>query len=225
MAHIPQPDDHARPNRDRPSEEQAIATAGDPIAIIMAEMNERGFECLWTETKLTASGEARNKFDDEAKLDFLRKYALTGRKAYSAAYAGVCTTTIDKYKIGDPTFRMAVEESKRYFRDLLKAEMYRRGVEGFEEGVVGGKDRNQIIMIPKYSDRMLELLAKVHLTELQKESATTIIDNSQTNVVANQFDISTMPPEDLAMFKKLVKNQARRIEEAGEKEVNGAKDE
>jgi hypothetical protein len=205
------------PNSIKPDPDTELAKA-DPIDHIMTEMNSRGFDSLWTEKK---TGRHCNthlaEFNDDRKLQFLRKLAVTGRVAYSAACVGVSRYCVYTHKSKDPVFAEACLEAMTYFRDLLEGEMYRRGVEGYEEGVVGGKDRDQVIMIPKYSDRMLELLGRIHMPEMRQQNVkmTGKVESNQNIVVNNSstFDFSNMPPEDLAMVKTLLENQARRKEE------------
>jgi hypothetical protein len=133
--------------------------------------------------------------------------------AYSAAASGISRFTVNAYCRGDPVFNEAVEEARAYFRDLLAGELYRRGVEGFEEEVLGGKNRDKIIKIRKYSDRCLEMISKVHMKELQKHDKGEMKTPEQpATVVNNQFNFNQLNPEDLAMAKKLLENQTKTVE-------------
>lgn len=210
--------DH-RADKFAPDENDALAEA-DPIDAITEAMAERGFSNLWAPTT-----DISVRFDDGAKRAYLRKLAVTGRHAYSAAASGVGRCTVNAHQRKDPIFAAAIEEAKEYFRDLLTAEMYRRGVKGFKQGVVGGKNRNEIIMVPTYSDRMMELLARIHMKELRPVSKTEKIDNSVQNTLVNPtFNIEEMEPEELAIFKQLIQMQQARLnaadESEGEKEIN-----
>ena len=179
----------------------------DPIEGIAEAMQERGFGTLFT-TCPNAT-----KFTDRVKKEFLRVYATTGRMAYSAACVGLSRCLINKTQRNDPVFKAACEEAQAYFCDLLQGEMYRRGVQGYKKQVVGGKDRDQVIELTEYSDRNMELLAKIHMPVLQKKQVEIkgTVDNSQTlNITNTAFDLSSMPPADLAMFKQLLQNQATR---------------
>jgi len=210
--------DHA-PDKFVPEAGTEMAEA-DPLSAIEEQMTARGFATLWTPT--TRLGTI---FDDGAKKAYLRKLATTGRHAYSAAACGVARCTIHAARKRDPIFAAAIEEAKEYFRDMLVGEMYRRGVAGFKQGVVGGKNRNEIIMVPTYSDRMMELLARIHIAELRPTSKTEkIVDNStQNTLVSPQFNIEDMPAEELSVFKTLVEMQAKRhkaLEDKEEKVIN-----
>lgn len=187
-----------------PAESEATK---DPLDIIRQGMADRGFETLWT----SFNGPNRVDFDDNAKLAFLKSYAVTGRMAYSAAASGFSSVTINAHKRMDSVFAAAIEEAKAFFRDSITAELFRRGVEGFEEGVVGGRNKDQVIMVPKYSDKALELLARIHMPELQKESKGEEVKEVKPTVV-NQFNFDKLSPENLELAKKLLENQAQAIE-------------
>ncbi len=203
------------PNRWKPDEEEALAEQ-DPLDKISEEMAGRGFATLWTvKPKTPQSTQVMLQFDDKSKQIYLRKLATTGRHAYSCACAGFCRSTVNTHKRRDPIFAAAIEEALEYFRDLLQGEMIRRGVEGFDEEVIGGRNRDKIFKVKKYSDRMLELLGRIHIPQMNTQrlpstAPQTVVDNSQNMVVNNSFDLETMPADELAVFKQLVENQAKR---------------
>ena len=182
----------------------------DVIDTIAQNMAERGFTSLWGKT----SEWHGVRFDDRAKRDYLIRLATTGLKGQSAAFAGVTARTVQKHSESDDAFCAAVEEALGFFRDLIQNEMYRRGVEGFHEEVLGGKNRDQIFKLKKFSDKQLENLGKIHIKEMQKEAAGTVINNNDTKVINNQFDMENMPPEDLKVYKQLLLNQQARVEDA-----------
>lgn len=192
-----------KPNDFEPTEEQAKALT--PMEVIAANMHDRGFDKLW------ATATRSQLFDDTAKRTFLTQLATSGRIAYSASMAGFTRSVIQAHKAKDEAFKAACEEAMHYFRDLIQGEMYRRGVLGFEEEVLGGKDKNEIFKLKRYSDKQLENLGKIHIKEMQKEASTVINNNSnETTVLSSQFDIAEMPETDMAMLKHLLKNQLER---------------
>ena len=180
-------------------------------------MLERGFSSLWSQPKRKDNV----VFGDREKRIFLIKLATTGRRALAAAHAGVSGTTARKHAQFDPVFAAAIQEATDYFRDILVGEMYRRGVEGYEEDVIGGKQRDQIFKIRKYSDKMLTTLGQIHIKEMQKKEDAIV--HETTKIINNTFDMESMPAEDLAVYKKLLQNQQKRVEdaEADAKAING----
>ena len=199
-------------NKMKPDHEVALAEQ-DPLAIITENMEERGFGIgqLWTESDWSLT-----KFTDPLKREYLRVYATTGRHAFSAATCGLSRSLVSRHRTHDPVFAAACEEAEEYFRDLLKAEMFRRGVTGFKKQVLGGRERNEVIEIVEYSDKAMELLARVHLPAMQKKQIEVkgSVDNSQISVTQNVFDPTTMPPDELKLFKELLLKQAKRQKEA-----------
>lgn len=186
-----------------PNAETTIAKQ-DPLEIISLRMSERGFDSLWTAQPLNTRTTVR--FTDEVKRNFLRMYAVTGRIAYSAVSVGVSTNSIDHQRDSDPVFTQAMKEAALYFSDILHAEMYRRGVEGYDQEVLGGRNRDEIIKIKTYSDRMLELLARKHMPALGKGDGENEVPE-QTTIINNQFNFNNLSADDLATAKKLLENQ------------------
>jgi hypothetical protein len=172
-------------------------------------MLDRGFSSLWSRP----ANEQWVYFGDKEKRKYLIKLATTGRKALAAAHAGTTAATVCRHRNEDKVFAAACEEASAYFHDILLGEMFRRGVEGYEQEVLGGRNKDQIFRIKTYSDKMMDTLGRIHIKELQKnsDSAVTV---APTTIINNQFDMENMPPQDLAMMKHLLQNQQKRIEEA-----------
>lgn len=230
MAYEKKPNPYAIPSKEElaPTDQQ-ILDMDDPMLAIAESMAERGFDSLWTEAAPSGKGRAR-VFTDEVKLRFLRHLATSGRTNFSATACGISVAAVYAARKSDPVFDAAVKECAGYFRDLLVGEMFRRGVTGYEEEVVCGKDRDQVIKVKKYSDRMLEKLAQIHMPELQRKSAAEIkvVKDEEpkqvTQTIINNFDFSSLPAEDLEMYKKLIQNKAARDEGIIEGEVTDARD-
>lgn len=170
-------------------------------------MLERGFSSLWSRP----ANEQNVTFGDKEKRIYLIKLAMTGRKTLAAANAGASAHTVSNHRNKDPVFAAACEEASDYFRDILVGEMYRRGVEGFEQEVLGGRNKDKIFKIKVYSDKMLDTLGRIHIKEMQKANDSAVI--APVTVINNQFDMENMPVEDLAMMKKLLQNQQKRLED------------
>lgn len=229
MAYQKKPNQYAIPSVQElaPTDSQIIAL-DDPILEIAESMAERGFDSLWTEAAPTGTVQIR-VFNDEVKLRFLRHYATSGRLKFSAVACNVSIATVNLARKCDPVFAEAVTECAAYFRDLLVGEMYRRGVTGYDEEVICGPDRDQIIKVKKYSDRMLETLAKIHMPELQKKTAAEIkiVTDEPKQIhqtIINNFDFTALPAEELEMYKALILKQAERDEGAIDGEIIDAAD-
>lgn len=100
-------------------------------------------------------------FTPQRKLKFIEAYRKTGLKYLAAAAAGVSVGTIDDHYKIDPVFKELSFQAKEEHTDSLVEEALRRAVEGVQEPIIGGKDRDEIVTyVQKYSDRLLELLLK-----------------------------------------------------------------
>lgn len=99
---------------------------------------------------------------------FLRAYATSGANIAVAAKVSGCDRTSHYYWLAnDPDypekFRLAREEAC----DVVRAEIYRRGVMGIPRAKLY---RGNVVLTEKeYSDRMLELLAKSMMPEEFRE--------------------------------------------------------
>lgn len=113
------------------------------------------------------------KFDRDARDRFLRMYEETGLMYKSARASGVSEETIRLYiRDNIEGFRDEFEYSRGLYRDSLEEEIHRRAVLGVSEPIIGGKDRDKIVTtVQKYSDRLLELHAKRHISEYRDKQS------------------------------------------------------
>lgn len=100
---------------------------------------------------------------------YLSNLAASGRKYESAKVAGMSYQWLKKLR-GDPDFVTYEEEAMEDYRDRVAAELHRRAVEGWDEPIIGGANRDIVVTtVRKYSDRLLELLAKRHMPEFREK--------------------------------------------------------
>lgn len=135
------------------------------------------------------------KFDGWARRAFLAELAETGRFYDSAAAAGVNYTTMKKFRAGgtheDPEFEEAVQVALECYRDKLRTEIHRRGVEGWVERGIYDKDGGHLGDVVKFSDRLLELHAKRH-DPAYREKVEVKSDNTNTNRNTHDVDLDEM---------------------------------
>lgn len=105
-----------------------------------AKLNQENFR-----TKLQA---AKVKFDDKQKTVYLNHLAKTGRKAMSAKAAGVCLQTVLDHRENDPEFNEAVENALAMYADKVH-QLAERLMEGVDEPIIGGKDKDAIVAFKK----------------------------------------------------------------------------
>lgn len=118
---------------------------------------------------------------DETFLAQLREGA-TVRVAATAA--GYIRQSVYDYRADDEAFAKAWEEAKAEGDDAIRDEIKRRGVDGWDEPVFyQGKE---VSTVRKYSDRMLELLAKSRMPEFRDRTEMTLQDPDGKPIGAGQ---------------------------------------
>jgi hypothetical protein len=112
------------------------------------------------------------------KVAFLDAVAMHGTVQAAAAGAGVHRATHYRWLDNDPEYAAAFEEARETFRDQVRNEVKRRGIDGWDEPVIyqgqnPKDDKGRGVTVRKYSDRMLELLAKAVCPEFRDKVAVT----------------------------------------------------
>lgn len=101
------------------------------------------------------------KFDDLAKRQFLQAYATNSLLSVAADFAGVAVRTVQAHAKIDPEFAEAMEEAKLRYRDRVIGVAQRLMLEGYDEPIVGGKNRDEIVAYKKnYATNLLAMEMK-----------------------------------------------------------------
>jgi len=99
---------------------------------------------------------------------FLASFARNANVLLSAHLAGVSRQMVYKWLEHDEDFSFAYNQAKEDANDVLRAEIYRRGHDGFDEQVlVNGK----LHTVHKYSDTLLIFLAKARMPEFREKQS------------------------------------------------------
>lgn len=107
---------------------------------------------------LTAEKRPRNK-----KALFLESFALNANVMLSARAAGVSRQAVYQWLEKDEDFSHAFNLAKEEAKDTIRAEIYRRGVEGWDEDVY--QLAKFAGTVRKYSDTLLIFHAKALMSE------------------------------------------------------------
>lgn len=123
-------------------------------------------------------GEGNHKlavaFDSDRQHTFLTTFADTGRVMQSAAEAGICDQTVRELAKRDKDFAIAYEAARQFYCEKIEKEIHRRAIDGWEDWkTVAGVAQK----VTRFSDRLLELLAKRHIPEYR---------DSQVDINVNQ---------------------------------------
>lgn len=107
-----------------------------------------------------------------ARVLFLEALARRPFVSEAAAHAGIGRATAYKWRDEDPEFATAWDDALETALDAAEAEMWRRGVQGWDEPLIGRVDKDQdgiITHVRRHSDAMLTLALKAHRPEKYRE--------------------------------------------------------
>lgn len=98
-------------------------------------------------------------FDADRRELFLLMYRASGLVYKSAAFAGVCLQTVKNYWEKDPEYKQLCDDALQERLDELEEAVFTRAIDGVEEPVIGGKDRDTVVAtVRKYSDSLATFL-------------------------------------------------------------------
>lgn len=120
---------------------------------------------------------------DKAFEVFLRAYSMTGKVQHSAALAGVSCRAIQKWRREIPEFEEQFQVAHIEWVEVLKTEIHRRAVEGWDEPVFYKGDCCGTVR--KYDSKLL-----MYLTSQADPSFRTIQPAAQVNI-ANAVSSTT----------------------------------
>ncbi len=127
------------------------------------------FDINSTSKKKRLSTKARQKL-------FLEAYAEHANVLLAARAAGIHRTTVYKWQEHDTDFDFAFNQAKEDAKDTLRAEIYRRAVEGWDEPVYQlGKYRG---VVRKYDSTLLIFQAKMMMPEYRDKQSVDVTTNT-----------------------------------------------
>ena len=92
---------------------------------------------------------------------FCTEFSKHSRISVAAKAVGVHVSTVRNMIKSNPLFAAMVDEAKEVYKDRILEAVYERAVNGIDEPIIGGVNRDSIVAYKKiYSDRLLELEAK-----------------------------------------------------------------
>ena len=112
----------------------------------------------------------------DRRSSFLAELARHGIVARAARAASPhsstgCVKTFRDERARNAEFALAWDECMEEAKGNVESELHRRAVEGWDEPIYGGKNREQVVgTVRRYSDRLLELRAKALLPAYRDKS-------------------------------------------------------
>lgn len=132
------------------------------------------------------------EFTIERKERFIEIYRKTGLLARTAELVGVTLGTVNEHRKFDEVFAEAVDNARECWIDeVLVQNAIKRAVEGVQEPMIGGKDRDQIVAYKtNYSDALHLALLKSKRPEF-KDKGTPVDSGEAKN--AGVLVVTTSP--------------------------------
>jgi transposase len=145
---------------------------------------------------------------DKQRL-FLEAYAIHANVMLSAREVGIHRTTVYEWLEKDEPFSFAYNQAKEDAKDVIRAEIYRRGHDGvlepvYQQGIL-------IDTVRKYSDTLLIFHSKMLMPEYRDKSqvdVTANVTSSQAGTIS--LDTRNMSAEELQQLKALALSMRNR---------------
>lgn len=142
---------------------------------------------------------------------FLKSFSMTANVRAACMSVGVDRSTIRKWEENDETFGFRYKEAKEDANDIIRAELQRRAIQGYDKPVVSvGKivydASGKIVTERVYSDSLLSLLSKARLPEFRDKQTIDLNANinseiNSTNLIS--IDTRSLSSDQLAKLKAL----------------------
>ncbi len=165
---------------------------------------------LHIRTSIRGRGEKLTKTERQLLQEkFLKSFSMTANVRAACMATGVDRSTIRQWEEVDEAFAIRYKEAKEDADDLVRAELQRRALHGYEKPMVSwGKvvtDENGKVVTEKvYSDNLLALLAKARLPEFREKQSVGDIQVDNINVLT--IDTRSLSPDQLIALKSLAGN-------------------
>lgn len=110
---------------------------------------------------------------------FLQAFSMTANVRAACMKAGISRNTVYEWAEHDESFSLLYKQAELDANDLIRGELFRRAVQGYEKPVVSmgrqvfvreevnGKTIEKPLMEKVYSDSLLSLLAKARMPEFR----------------------------------------------------------
>ena len=103
-----------------------------------------------------------------AQAAFLAEFEHAANVSQACKAADIARDTFYQWLEHDETFTLLYHQAEQIANDAIRAEIFRRGHDGFDEQVlVGGK----LHTVHKYSDTLLIFLAKARMPEFREKQS------------------------------------------------------
>lgn len=164
-------------------------------------------------TSIRGKGEKLTRAETQLLQEkFLKTFSETANVRSACIDAGIDRSTIRKWEEHDEHFSFRYKLAKDEADDLVRAEIRRRAVEGYERPRVScGKlvydDEGNLVTETVYSDNLLALLARARLPEFRESPSADTVQIENVNVLT--IDTRSLSPDQLISLRSLAANMKR----------------
>lgn len=179
--------------------------------------------------------QGQNMTDEErlqAQVTFLEEFAKQANVTKACEIAGIHRSLVYQWLQADENFMLGWAESEQRANDVLRAEAYRRAVDGTEEPIVSmGKvvrdeTTGSMLTVKKYDTPLLLTLMRARMPEY-RDSRQVTVDSTVNVNTSHQLTIDTrgMSAEELAAIRQIAQamkeREQARIEKTGKHDSAG----
>jgi hypothetical protein len=142
---------------------------------------------------------------------FLKSFSMTANIRAACMSAGIDRSLVYYWQEHDETFSMRFNIAEQEANDVIRAELFRRAVQGYEKPVVSvGKvvyDKDGKPMTERvYSDTLLSLLARSRMPEFREKQSVDLNATVNGNINSTStisIDTRALTPDQLTKLKAL----------------------
>jgi hypothetical protein len=147
---------------------------------------------------------------------FLEAFSMTANVRAACLSAGIDRATVYQWEANDPDFADKFHAAELDANDMIRAELFRRAVQGVEKPVVSmGKvvyQDGKPLMVREYSDSLLSLLAKARMPEFRDTSRHEVTgkDGGPIQTEGLLIDTRNLSAEQLELLKSVAQTMKER---------------
>jgi hypothetical protein len=114
---------------------------------------------------------------------FLAAFVELANESGACRAVRVSRQTVRYWEKVDLEFSLRYHDAQDQVNDIIRSEIYRRAIVGYEDTVVSAKGES--FTVTKFSDRLLEFWAKARMKEFREKAQVDITSNGQTVAQGN----------------------------------------
>lgn len=134
---------------------------------------------------------------------FLAAFIELANESGACRAVSIDRSTVRQWEEHDAAFSLKYQDAREQVNDSIRGEIFRRAKTGYDEEVATPK--GDVVTIHKYSDRLMEFLAKARMSEFREKQQLDVTSNGQTVGQLNLEQLASLMatmPADLAAWRR-----------------------